>query len=589
MNKQQYIVNVEDRNYNVFTLNNIHTPSDIITDIHPFEKKLFHNDIVEIDDEKNISIIESPVRKKPYITGILILSNNKMFGRTNNKKKTYYKCIPHDKTMSTFFIPFHITHEFIKIQTNKYIVFTFKEWTTQNMYPIATLVETIGNTNDLTCYYQYEYYNYLLKHYGDIKCSLKPMTKYITSCLKKPFDYSNKNYESPQEKLKNDEFIFTIDNKNTVEFDDAMSITSLSNNMWSIKIYITNVAVLFFQYNMWDYFPQRVSSMYFPDRKIAMFPFIFTDMCSLKENTNRHVFVFEYIIDSLGIIVSRQLLNDNLVTISKNFSYESVELLQNSSFQLLKNVTPVLHNQNSKDIVEYWMKQTNELCCDIFKENPQYPFIYRELTCNTNNENIVVPSQIKYWCNKYSGSYTFEPKEYTHFTSPMRRLVDFINQIYVFQLFNGCTIQKLLNNVDVIKINEQMKDIRKIQIQTNLLHQFKELFDNETKITSKGIVFDKIPKYDNNKWKYMVYLYDICGIDIEHLDVKNTSSSLKMKPIDTNVQKDNKKEDEKKGGFINSFSSNVELENFSIHKFRVFFFQNEENTKRKIKIVLLDI
>jgi exoribonuclease R len=127
---------------------------------------------------------------------------------------------------------------------------------------------------------------------------------------------------------------------------------------------------------------------------------------------------------------------------------------------------------------------------------------------------------------------------YTHFTSPIRRMVDLVNQIVWVGKYD------LEVNADIIdKINRESKAIRKIQNECELLHAIQHM--DITEIV-EGIVL----QVDREKAKYTLYLPKYKGI----------------------VSTKNREREFKKGEKVNC---------------SLFLFQREDDTKRKIKIQIL--
>lgn len=92
---------IDDRNYMSWKLYDLDTKNECIIDntsmvnLNPIEKRLFNNDIIS----ENGDIIYSYTRECPTLAGILLLENSKTYGRTENKKRLLYKCIPDDLSL----------------------------------------------------------------------------------------------------------------------------------------------------------------------------------------------------------------------------------------------------------------------------------------------------------------------------------------------------------------------------------------------------------------------------------------------------------------------------------------------------------
>ena len=191
-----------------------------------------------------------------------------------------------------------------------------------------------------------------------------------------------------------------------------------------------------------------------------------------------------------------------------------------------------------------------------------------------NKDDVIIPSEIgkiiKMWTsasgNYIDGSNIKDKNEithdvlkldsYLHITSPIRRLVDVLNMIKLQQikgLINfsenvNIFYNKWLNNLEFL--NKSMKSIKKVQSNCILL----EMCINNPdilKIEYEGYMFEKEIKNEKNinKFKYTVFIPD-----------------LKI--------------------FSNILSIS-EFENFTIGKFKIFLFNDEEKIKNKVRIHLI--
>ena len=121
---------IEDRNYASWRLYDLDTKEEASYDImntvkfNPAEKKLFNNDVIYETGE----LMYSYLRDCPSLAGIIMLENSKTYGRTENKKRLLYKCIPDDKRLPAFLIPYDMKLGFSKNIKDKYVVFKFESW-----------------------------------------------------------------------------------------------------------------------------------------------------------------------------------------------------------------------------------------------------------------------------------------------------------------------------------------------------------------------------------------------------------------------------------------------------------------------------
>ena len=113
-------LHVADRNYESFTIINASTLSGdaSIPSLNPVVHKLLNQDIFDYDvPTKQVTIQHSTTRSMPNIPGVLVLEGNKRYGK--HKRKFLYKCIPDDRRLPIFMVPYSIKLGFNKKQYNK--------------------------------------------------------------------------------------------------------------------------------------------------------------------------------------------------------------------------------------------------------------------------------------------------------------------------------------------------------------------------------------------------------------------------------------------------------------------------------------
>ena len=425
-----YKININDRNYSswtIFDANTLEPSTDIFSsNFNPSDNQLFTGDIFTINSLNNgnntnnnsstnnnnisINIIHSSIRNNDNIPAVLILTNNKTYGRRNGTKgKLLYKCVPDDMRLPAFLVPYEIKHmDFSKVFTNIYVTIRFSDWT--DKHPIATISQNIGPIDVLNNYYEYQLYCKSLN--TSIQKFTKDTNKAIESYIPVSNDTNNgkskndKNEKNVNERNKNEKpekndcdnsnkhdvfietmcqkypqienrtnfsewRIFTIDPRGSVDFDDAFSIKNVSPNTVLVSIYIANVTIWMDFLNLWSSFSQRISTIYLPDQKRPMLPTILSDcLCSLQAKTSRVAFVLDIMIDTLsGEVLSTKYSNCS-IKVFRNFVYEEPALLKNSDYTFLLDVTRILSKKykyipsvrNSHELVSYLMVFMNHHC-----------------------------------------------------------------------------------------------------------------------------------------------------------------------------------------------------------------------------------
>lgn len=582
-----YKININDRNYTSWEIFNNDTLSKLNIDINPIKEKLLSNDVFKFDNNK-VTIIHSSIRSGTCIPGVLILENNKTYGRekkTDNggtytpAKLRYacgrllYKCIPDDTRLPSFVVPYEIKHMgFSKAFKNLYVTFKFENW--DDKHPRGKLDCVIGPIDILDNFYEYQLYC------KSLNTSIQKFQKDTSKSIE------NNNHDSIIEiimnKYKNIEdrtnqnkwYIITIDPLNSLDYDDGFSYNLLDNNIQQLSIYISNVTLWMDVLNLWNSFSRRISTIYLPDKKRPMLPSILSEsLCSLQENVKRIAFVMDIFIKDNEIIQIN--FNNALIKVVKNYVYEEPKLLGDLKYhEILNKVQNIskkykyINNvRNSHDVVCYLMILMNyhsatELIkykTGIFRSTIVYRKIYIPETLPED-----VSKFITIW-NSSSGQYIngteiidsrhelLDVDAYIHITSPIRRLVDLLNMIKLQQeiklinLSDSANIfyNNWLNELDYINVT--MRSIRKFQCDCSLL----DICNNNPKTLEKiyeGYVFDKINRNDG-LYQYIIYLPEL-----------KLSSKITLR---------------------DSYN------NFEVKEIKLYLFNDEENFKRKIRLQIL--
>lgn len=599
---RKYRLHIFDRSYTGWSFLDTETNEDyssnesILKSISPLDNKLFNKDIfkVRLDGETSkIDVVYSYVRTVAFISGVLMLENNKTFGRTQNKKRLLYKCVPNDKHLPAFLIPYDLKVGFSKTHKNKYVVFKYDNW--DDTHPHGILTETIGDVDKLEAFYEYQLYCKSL-HYSLVEFSNK--TKVSLNKKNNNDEYIKAIFENPNFKIEDrrEKYIFTIDPTNSLDFDDGFGIEKVNienREFTKVSVYIANVFLWLETLGLWNSFSQRVATIYLPDRRRPMLPTVLSDsLCSLQEDKERFAVVMDFIIDSAGNISEDYPVNltNVFIKVKKNYRYEDPKMInKDDDYKCLMEVSKRMdsHVKNSHDIVAHWMVTMNSYL-GIMMAKRKMGIFRSAFYINTNKgeelsdmPHINEDSKrfIKMWNNsighyvlysddsplthemmtyqkgngtdKDNGSCSV--KSYIHITSPIRRLIDLLNQMIMLQEFGLVThtssdanqfLSDWINKLEYI--NTSMRSIRKLQTDCETLNRC-STDPNIMETTHDGILFDKVVKTDGII-NYMVYLEKI---------------KLLTKVI-----------------------TEVDMENYSYQKFKLFLFEDEDKVKKKIRVQL---
>ena len=151
-----YKLKVDDRLYTTWSV--YHSSSLILADvsINPIQHKLFDQDIFSLLDGERVKTEHSCVRTMKMIPGVLVLVGNKTFGKWK-RDRYLFKCIPDDRRLPIFLVPYKQKYGFSKKLKNKYVTFKFENW--NNKHPQGSIVQTIGDVEQLSCFYEYQLYS----------------------------------------------------------------------------------------------------------------------------------------------------------------------------------------------------------------------------------------------------------------------------------------------------------------------------------------------------------------------------------------------------------------------------------------------
>jgi exoribonuclease R len=550
----KYKIKIEDRNYRSY---NLYDGEILSTEKieNPATHKLFNDDVFEINQD--IQIIQSPLRSMRNIPGILVLDTSKTYGKYKNK--FYYKIIPDDLRIPEFLVPYKLRITFEKKQFNKYVLFKFNHW--KYKHPVAQIEQILGNVNILENYYEYKLYC------KKLNASNKVFTKNTLRKLKEDGNIKKKICLKYDPEDRRNWRVYTIDPKNSKDFDDAFSIKKEKEKTF-LSIYISNVSFWLESMELWDSFSQRISTIYLPNTKIPMLPTILSDnICSLQEEEERFAFTLDILF--INDVMIKYEFKNTYIKVVKNYRYETPALLANKDYQNLYSFIKTINKKNkyveeintSHDVIQYMMiymnyissKKMADFEIGIFRSAE-----LKEFKCPKVSKKI--GKFLKNW-NSYGGKYTkyenqksheiLELDSYVHITSPIRRLVDLLNMIVLqnslglmdYSEKSKSFYTNWLSKIDYI--NETMKAIRKVQNNCELLRICVEENSDMKKIYD-GFIFEKI-KIDKS-FQYTIYL-----------------PRIKM---------------------VHRIKSIRDIENLTNQTFKLFIFTNETDLKKKVRVEL---
>ena len=119
---------------------------------------------------------------------------------------------------------------------------------------------------------------------------------------------------------------FTIDPKDAKDFDDALSIKPLGDNLWEVGVHIADVSHYVTEGSIIDKEAQkRATSVYLVDRTIPMLPERLCNfICSLRPDEEKLTYSAVFDIDADGEVKSWRLVHA-VIRSNRRFAYEEVQ------------------------------------------------------------------------------------------------------------------------------------------------------------------------------------------------------------------------------------------------------------------------
>ena len=569
----QFKIKVEDGQYTKYSYINLKTMKDaeIQPNIPPVLNKLFNQDIIEVDLEGRLTmkVLHSSVRSMKNIPGVLVLDNNKTYGKI--KGRFYYKCIPDDRRVPIFLIPYNEKMVFEKKRHNLYVVFEFHSW--NEKHPLGRMTNNLGSVNNLNSFYEYQLYC------KSLYASIQKFTKYTKNRLRLYTEQQHINHMNAfvdfEDRTTN--YTYTIDPMSSKDFDDAFGLV-VKDDRVVLSIYISNISFWFGLLSLWDSFSTRISTIYLPDRKRPMLPNVLSDaICSLTEEDERFAFTLDLVLDPEDNynIVSYKFLNTK-IRIWRNYRYDTTELENNNilkTYKIVKELNKkhkyVDNITTTHDMIAYLMILMNYYSARELKSKRTGIFRSAKLNKSYQPPDIVpdeVGKFLKIW-HSFGGKYTkYEKMEshdmldfdaYVHITSPIRRLPDFLNILKLQDVLGLVKLEgealdfynKWTSDKSIDYINQTMRSIRRVQNECNLLNMCQE-DETITKKIYRGYIFDKIKRNDA-LYQYMVYL-----------------SEIKM---------------------TNRITTRHDMNLNSSYEFKIYVFRDEDRLKHKIRLEILNV
>ena len=545
-----------------------------------YKNRALPHDIVYVKDNNIVGIKE---RSKKKIVGIIDPHSKIKYGNMNGKTLFLFK--PTNKSYPDFYVAYTPKNN---VQHKLYIIIEFSEWTITQKNPIGKILDNIGAVGIEEVEYEH------LRHYYEIINNTWNIDKNKISTDQCFLDQiNNDTYTTDYE-------IFSIDPPLSQDIDDAFHYKE-TEIYYEVGIHIANPNLLL--ENSLNRVLERASTVYLPSKKYNMIPTIYAhNFISLLENTNRSTISLVIQYNKKYEVISESI-RQTTVKIVKNYNYEEF----NEIYGLNKNLNEFVEFSksffksqeltDSHKLVEYWMIYANQYVANYLIKKDYKNIILRkhderkQISYNLINKIDNNNAQLKNYLithNENSALYEIYDKSntthnykhsklgnnyYTHFTSPIRRAVDFFIHKLILTGSDIYENNELQNYVD--KINQFTKNTRKFdRVVKKLSFLFQNQNNNEELITYAYVVSIK-----DYKIRVFIPAYNLEEniIIVSHKFKKIAIIDKEFDDITSEIKKINVK--------IDDFKINFEL--YEKINIKLWIFISAENIFDKLKIEII--
>ena len=451
------MIKITQPNYKECYIDNTLIPSDIV-----FNNKIFHNDTCTFNNN-TLTLIESK-RSEFLIGGVLKLTNN-IYYKDPKSNKYLYEFYPINWRYPKFMVKSEIKNNLMKRKEkieDQFIVIQFKEWT--NKYPTGTTYKVIGETHTIL------HMNEILFYYHPDQPYIPPQKM----CLDNVNNSTNNelsiihDFKLDTYNISEVDQIYSIDPKGCKDIDDALSYDSKNNR---IGIHIADVN---YTIDKLDLIFNKYSTIYAPHKHLNMIPDeLAYNYCSLLVRKTRPVITCWIRLDTMSVTFERHFIvvkynlnyddtdkymNNNhdlsMLSIDEIKLLDTLQKLYNFSIELNTKYKFIENIENSHDMVQLYMIYLNQYVGLLLKDKD---IIYRNQIFNKSAE----------YSYENNGHISMNVNYYTHFTSPIRRIVDqYIHKVFINEYFDS---NMQIPKLDVHKINEFELNLKKVTTMWNYI------------------------------------------------------------------------------------------------------------------------
>lgn len=421
--------------------------------------------------------------KDKLIVGLLSTSQQVKYGKTSNGKPIY-QVKPLDNKLPNFWLTYGGS-----LKGKIIVVFKFKQYK-EGTLPFGEIYNIIGLATDENLA------KALMFHYQINRKTLKSLE------LK-----NNPKEETIKRKDLKNLFTFSIDPKGCIDIDDALSI-EITETGYSIGVHIAQPIYFLSKEDIKKRTEEAFSTLYF-DSNEELWSKNIVEASSLTQNCVKPAYSIIFTIED------SQIKNvDSFPSWIENKMNTNYDEIDNPNIKLLNEISNAIFSKelDSHELVSNWMVQANNYIGKTFKNIP-----FRVQNKNSNNIAETIPEDIKKVFSNFemeSAQYSFDKdfhsslglNKYTHFTSPIRRIIDTIIHYTI-------TYEDIIE-IDIERINFLDKQTKKFHRQIKLNEIINQLTLPDDGKEVNGWIYKK----NQNKW--LVYFEELGLMKVKIVDDK---------------------------------------------------------------------
>ena len=352
------------------------------------------------------------------------------------------------------------------------------------------------------------------------------------------------------------EDIFSIDPDETVDIDDAISWKELEE-YYKIIIYIARPTAFIQENELVNISKYSFSTLYKSPGNINLLSDDITFNSSFLENKIKPAFAIEFLIDKITYKITNiknficNIINSHKRSYDNCFELSTIKLFFELSKKISKNYEFIINN--SHNLISFWMIQTNLYIGNLCMEK-KLNIPYRVIKIENLSEDIIkelnnikdqdirqIFYEKKSLCSVYiySDNINYHNKlklfNYTHFTSPIRRIIDTLIQ---WSIIHNIKFNELLDkyNCNLEIINKNAKSTKQYHRDIELLNAvnitmntpfdingyiYKKGLENYWTIYFKTLGFQKIKMWDK---KFSYFITEDIKKKIENIKIGDKSN-----------------------------------------------------------------